>query len=142
MGLVLLAVWSRSESLPSLRPLAAAVAVAGVLAPAYPAMAVVRGYPAVAFTQLIPSNKLPKTGAEMRTCVQELAEQYPRDPRPHYFRAADFPDANDFAGAEREARAGLAGEDRWRMLLPAQFGNGLWGLLAIAIDKDRHEKRW
>jgi rhomboid protease GluP len=141
MGLILLAVWSRSESLPSFRPLAAAVAVAGVLALVYPAMAVVQGYPVMAFTtQLIPAGKLPKTGAEMQTRSKELAEQYPRDPRPHYFRAADLLDAKDFAGAEREARAGLAEEDRWRTLLPAHFGNGLRILLAIAIDKDHHQE--
>jgi rhomboid protease GluP len=138
MGLILLAVWSGSVSLPSFRQVAAVVAIAGVLALAYPATAVVREYPAMAFmTQLIPSNK---TGDEMRARAKELAEQYPRDPRPRYFRAADLLDANDLAGAEREARAGLADEDRWRTLLSPQFGNGLRVLLAIAIDKDRHQE--
>jgi hypothetical protein len=49
-------------------------------------------------------------------------------------------DAGDFAGAEREARAGLAEEDLWRSILLPQVGNGLRVFLAAAISKDRPEE--
>jgi hypothetical protein len=55
-------------------------------------------------------------------------------------RAAELIDANDLAGAEREARAGLAGEKRWHSLLPVHIANGLHAMLAVAIVKDRREE--
>jgi rhomboid protease GluP len=138
VGLVMLRAWSRTEASPGLRQAAAAIAAAGVIALAYPIMSIPQNYQAAAFTaQLIPSDKLPKTNADMRARAPELIAQYPHDPRPRFLRAADLLDANDPAGAEREARAGLAEEDAWRSILSAQVGNGLRGMLAIAINGDR-----
>ncbi len=141
VGLVLLAIWSRSEIFPAFRQIAAAVAIAGVVALAYPAISIARGYQAVAFmTKLIPDDKLPKTSGEMRSRAADLIAQYPHDPRPRFIRAADLLDANDLAGAEREARAGLAEEDSWRQLLSPQLSNSLRVVLALAIDRDRHDE--
>jgi len=138
VGFVMLRVWSQTEASPGFRQAAAAIAVAGVIALAYPAMSIPPNYQAAAFTaQLIPSDKLPKTNADMRARAVELIAQYPHDPRPRFLRAADLLDANDPAGAEREARAGLAEEDAWRSILSAQVGNGLRVMLAIAINGDR-----
>ena len=91
-------------------------------------------------TQLIPADKLPKTTADMKARAAQLIAQYPRDPRPRFLRAADLLDANDPAGAEREARAGLADEKLWHSLLSAQVANGLRVMLAVAINKDRREE--
>ena len=108
---------------------------------AYPVLSVLGSYHIMAFAaQLIPSDSMPKTNADMRAHTAELIAQYPHDPRPRFIRAADLLDANDLAGAEREARAGLAEEDTWRSLLSAQVGTGLRVMLAIAVNRDRPEE--
>ncbi|WGS18349.1 MULTISPECIES: rhomboid family intramembrane serine protease [unclassified Bradyrhizobium] len=141
IGLLILGIWSRSEALPRFRRAAAAIALASVAALIYPAMSVSHAYSGMSFaSQLIPANELPKTSADMRTRATELIAKYPHDPRPRFIRAAELLDANDPIGAEREARAGLADEDSWRQLLVPQFGNNLRVVLALAINKDRHEE--
>ena len=138
VGLVLLRIWPRNEALPGFRQVAAAIAITGVVALVYPAISVLQSYQAVAFTtQLIPSDKLPRTSTEMRARATQLMAQYPNDPRPHFIRAADLLDANDPAGAEREARAGLAKEDLWRRILAPQLADHLRVILAMAISGDR-----
>jgi rhomboid protease GluP len=141
IGLVMLQVWPRTETSPRFRHAAAAIAFAGVVVLAYPAMFIPQNYQGLAFaSQLIPPDKAPKTSAEMRTRAAQLIAQYPHDPRPRFLRAADLLDANDLAGAEREARAGLADENAWRSILSAQLGNGLRIVLAVAINGDRREE--
>jgi rhomboid protease GluP len=137
VGFVLLRIWSKDQALPGFRQVAAAVAMAGVVALAYPAAFVVQGYQAVAFTagQLIPSSKLPRSNTEMKVRAAQLIAEYPRDPRPRLLRAADLLDAGDVAGAEREARAGLADEELWRSTLSPDIDNGLRVILAIAINE-------
>lgn len=141
VGLVILVIWSRTEALPKFRKAAAAIAIAAALALIYPAISVLQGYDAIAFTtELIPDNRLPKSNDEMRAHATELIEQFPRDPRPRFRRAADLLNANDLAGAEREARVGLAEENRWRTTLSPQLGYGLRVVLAIAVNKDRRDE--
>jgi rhomboid protease GluP len=140
-GFIMLAAWSQAEPRPQFRRVAAAIALAGVIVLAYPITAVLANYPAMAFMpQLIPPDKLPKTSADMKVRAATLIAQYPHDPRPRFMRAAELIDANDLAGAEREARAGLAGEKRWHSLLPVHIANGLHAMLAVAIVKDRREE--
>jgi rhomboid protease GluP len=138
VGFVIFRVWSRTDVLPGFRQVAAAIALAGVVALAYPVFSVSRTYQTV--TQLIPPDKLPKTNADMRAHATELIAEYPHDPRPHFMRAADLLDANDLAGAEREARAGLADENFWRSALSAQLGNGLRVMLALAINRNHPDE--
>jgi rhomboid protease GluP len=141
VSLVMFKVWSRAEPQPGFRRAAMAVAVAGAVALAYPAIAIPRVYRAMAFiTQLIPADQVPKSSAEMRSRAASLVAQYPRDPRPRFLRTADMLDANDFTGAEREARAALADEDLWRPILSPQLGNTLRIMLAVAINGDRPEE--
>ena len=141
IGFIMLAVWSQSEPWPQFRRVATAVAIAGVIVLAYPIVAVLENYSSVAFiTQLIPADRLPRTSGDMKARAAALIAQYPHDPRPRFMRAAELIDANDLAGAEREARAGLADEELWRSLLPAQVANGLRAMLAAAIVKDRREE--
>jgi rhomboid protease GluP len=138
IGLLMLAIWPRSEPTPLMKPVAALIALAGVAALAYPVMSVLQGYQAATFTeQLIPADRYPKNAAEMRARASQLIAQYPHDPRPRFTRAADLLDARDLAGAEREARAALAEENLWRAILPPQVGNGLRVFLAVAISRDR-----
>jgi rhomboid protease GluP len=140
IGYVLLFTWSDKDPLPRFRQAAAAIAAAAVLSLAYPAFAVVHDYRKATFaTQLIPPDKIPRSSADMKARGEELFAQYPRDPRLRFQRAADLLNANDLAGAEREARAGLADEDLWQSLLP-QIGNGLRVMLALAINPDRPEE--
>jgi rhomboid protease GluP len=140
-GFIMLAAWSQAEPRPQFRRVAAAIALAGVIVLAYPITAVLANYSAMAFMpQLIPPDRLPKTSADMKVRAATLIAQYPHDPRPRFMRAAELIDANDLAGAEREARAGLADEKLWHSLLPAQVANGLHAMLAVAIVKDRREE--
>ncbi len=141
IGLVLLRIWSSSDALPRFRHVAAAIAMAGLVTLTYPVLSVLQGYQAVAFTtELIPPDKLPRSSAEMKTLTAELIAQYPRDPRPRFVRAANLLDARDLAGAEREARAGLAEEKLWHAILPPQLGSGLRVMLAIALNEDRRDE--
>jgi rhomboid protease GluP len=141
VGLVLLGIWSNNDAWPRFRRVAAAIAIAGLVIMTYPVLSVLRGYKAMAFTtQLIPPEKLPKSGAEMKSHIVELIAQYPRDPRPRFLRAVDLLDAGDLAGVEREAHVGLAEETLWRAILPPQLGNGLRIMLAIALNTDRRNE--
>jgi rhomboid protease GluP len=141
VGLLLLAIWPRSEPNPRLKPVAALIALAGVVALAYPVLSVLQGYQAIAFTaQLIPADKYPKNAADMRAHASQLIAQYPHDPRPRFTRAAELLDARDLAGAEREARAALADENLWGAIMPPQVGNGLRVFLAVAISRDRPDE--
>jgi rhomboid protease GluP len=140
-GLLMLAIWPRSEATPRLKPVAAVIALTGAVGLAYPVMSVLQDYEAVAFTaQLIPIDKYPKNAAEMRARASQLIAQYPHDPRPRFTRAAELLDARDLAGAEREARVALADENLWRAILPPQVGNGLRTFLAVAISRDRPQE--
>lgn len=141
VGLVILVIWSRTEALPKFRKVAAAIAIAAALALIYPAIFLLRGYEAIAFTaQLIPHDKLPESDVEMRARLTELIEQFPRDPRPRFLRAMDSLNANDLAGTEREARVALAEENSWRTSLSPLLGYGLRVVLAIAVNRDRRDE--
>jgi rhomboid protease GluP len=138
VGIIMLAIWSRTEPLPRFRQATAAVAIAGVMALAYPAISVLRSYQAIA--GLIPPSMVPKTSADIRVHAVELITRYPHDPRPRLMRAADLLDANDLAGAEHEARAALVDESAWQVMLGPQLGDNLRVILALAINDDRPEE--
>jgi rhomboid protease GluP len=138
IGFFLLEAWLQDEAWPRGRKFAAAIAIAGMVALSYPAISVLRGYQAMA--SLIPTAKLPQTSADMLTHAAELIAQYPQDPRPHYWRAIGLLNTNDLAGAEREARAGLANESSWHAMLSPQVGDFLRVVLAVAINKDRPDE--
>jgi rhomboid protease GluP len=141
LGILLLMIWPRSQPTPLAKPVAALLALSGLVAVVYPLNSILQGYTVASFSQqLIPADKYPRTDAEMRARVSQLIAQYPRDPRPRFTRAADLLYARDYAGAEREARAGLDEEYLWHALLPSQVGDGLRTFLAIAISRDRPQE--
>lgn len=140
IGLLMMEVWSKTEPRPRYRKFAAAVAVAGVVALAYPIAAVVQRYDAVAFTaQLIPRESYPSESVGISQSSYYV-KRYPRDPRSHMFAALASLTAQDFAGAESEAREDLREEDRWSAILPNDVSLGLRTTLAIVIAGDRLEE--
>jgi rhomboid protease GluP len=141
MGFAMLMMWPRTSPWPGLRQAATAIALAGVITLAYPIIFLPPNYSAMAFTtQLIPADKYPNTIVDIRVQARALAARYPRDPRPHMMLAGQLLDANDRAGAEREARAGLAEENIWRAILPPGVSFALRTFLSISIvDTHRDE---
>jgi len=141
IGLLLLFVWPKSDALPRFRQAAAAIAIAGALSLAYPILSVLSSYQTVAFTtQLVPPDQYPKSNADFRAHAEELIARYPRDPRPRLMKASDLLNASDLAGAEREARAGLAEERLWQSILPPQIDHGLRVILALTLAEDRRDE--
>lgn len=140
VGLIMVALWPRSEPKPQWRKAAVTLSIAGVVALAFPLIAIIRAYPMMVFaSQLIPPDRLPRTST---TTVQarELVARYPHDPRGHLFLATQLLRINDLGGAEREARVGLAEEDRWRELFNSSVSTNLRAVLAVAIvGKNRDE---
>jgi rhomboid protease GluP len=141
IGLLLLFIWSKSDALPRFRHVAAAIAVAGALSLAYPIQSVLSSYQAVAFSaELVPPDQYPKSNADFKVHAEELIARYPRDPRPRLMKASDLLNASDLAGAEREARTGLAEERLWQPILSPQVDHGLRVILAIALAGDRRDE--
>jgi hypothetical protein len=108
VGLVLLSRWR--DPLPGRRPLAAVVAMGGLVGVGYATFAAVRAHASherVAAV-LMPANELPTTLEQARSRADELIDKYPRDPRPRLDRAGGLLLAADLEGAERDLRAGLA----------------------------------
>jgi len=149
VAFVMLNVWSHSEALPRLTKAAAAIAIASLLALAYPALSIAHDAQAEGFVpwleavttapqfKLIPPDVFPKTAVNMKVQAYWLSSYYPRDPRLHLYNATELLKANDLGGAEREARIGLAEEDFWRSMLPPEVAQNLRTVLAVAISPDR-----
>jgi len=134
VGLLMLALWPRSEPRPRCRPAAAGVAMAGLVAFAYPALPLARNYPAAAFAAvLFPEALLPKSDVDARAQSADLVARYPRDPRARLFRAAALLETNDKMGAERELRAGLAEEQLWRSMFNPDLSIRLHTMLATLL---------
>ncbi|MGP8122186.1 MAG: rhomboid family intramembrane serine protease [Xanthobacteraceae bacterium] len=141
LGAIMLRVWPRSSPWPSFRRPALIVGLAGIVALAYPILSTLRIYPGARFsTELIPADKLPRSFPEWQAQAADLIKAYPRDPRPHFIQGGKLLDANDRAGAENEARAGLSEETTWRLMLPEQLSLGLHSLLALSIVDDRRDE--
>jgi rhomboid protease GluP len=148
----MLNVWSRGEALPRSTKAAAAIAIAGVIALAYPAISIARHFQAASFApwlqavtsapqfKLIPSDLLPQTADNMKVQAGWLSAYYPRDPRLHLHKATELLNAFDFRGAEREANAGLAEEDLWRSMLAPEVAQNLRIVLAVALSPDRRSE--
>ena len=138
LAFVLLKIWPHDEPHPRWRGVAAAVALAGLVAFAYPALPAIRGYPvAVLGAELIPQAQIPQSDAVAKAQSAELVERYPRDPRGHLVRARVLLETQDVAGAERELRAGLAEEELWRTLFMPELAVALRTALALVLAKDR-----
>ncbi|MGA7804592.1 rhomboid family intramembrane serine protease [Bradyrhizobium sp.] len=141
IGFAMLAVWPQTEAWPGYRRVAAAISIAELALLAYPAIAIPEDYQTMTFsTQLIPAAELPQTNDEMKARATGLIARYPHDPRPRLLLAADLLDSNDFAGAARQARAGLSEEKLWRKILTTDVADGLRVMLAIALSQDHRDE--
>lgn len=135
VGALILALWPRDAARPRLQPLAAAVALTGLIAFAYPALPLSRSYAGNAFTaNIIPQAQLPQTDPDAKARSADLVARYPRDPRARFFRAIALLDSNDNAGAERELRAGLAEEALWRPFFNPQLPLRMRTMLALLVN--------
>jgi membrane associated rhomboid family serine protease len=137
-GLILVALWPRREAVPRARGLAAAVGLAGLAAAVATAWKVDASFvktqlETAAKPMLIPNSQLPRSDADMKAQVDSLAARYPYDPRPRLFRGSALIEAGEFAGAERELRASLAGAETFREVLPPQVERMVRTNLAIAV---------
>jgi rhomboid protease GluP len=140
--LVLLLLWPRSQPLPRLRWLAAAIGVAGLITAAVAAWNVHGSFVKAQHelelqAMLIPDSQFPRTDAEWKAQVDNLAARYPHDPRPRLYRGITLLDAGDLAGAERELRAGLADAQTFKDVLPPQVEALLRTNLASTLNANR-----
>jgi rhomboid protease GluP len=152
VALVMLNVWSSGEAWPRYAKAAAAIAIAGLVALAYPVTSMARNFQAASFTpwlqavasapqfKLIPPDLLPQTADNMKVQIGWLSAYYPRDPRLHLYKATERLNASDFRGAEREAQVGLAEEDLWRSALAPEVAQNLRTVLAVALSPDRRSE--
>ena len=135
-AMVMLKVWPRTALRPDMRRVAATVALVGLFALGYSSIAIVRHFPATVIgAQFIPPGDYPETSAEWSAKAAELVKQYPHDPRGHLMYAVQLLDANDHAGAEREARTGLEEKAMWNSALP-ELSTALTAVLAVSVSLD------
>lgn len=138
LGLLLLATWPRSEARPRWTREAAAVALIGLAALAYPAWGLARGYDAnVLPAGLAPQAEFPQTDDDARARSAALVERYPRDPRVRLLHGVTLATAGDRAGAERELRAGLAEQPTWRTIFTGDLPARLQTVLAVVVAEDK-----
>ena len=141
VGGLLLQLWRANEARPRLRVVAVAVAVAGLAAATASGVLAQRGYPIYELSAaLAPSSEIQAaTGNAMPAA---LAERYPRDPRARFLHALALARIFDLAGAEAEARAGLAEEALWsRAIIGGDFAERLHGFLALLLfDRGRQDE--
>jgi membrane associated rhomboid family serine protease len=141
LAFVLLKIWPHDEPHPRWRNVAVTAALAGLVAFAYPALPVIRGYPvAVLGAELIPQAQIPQSDEVAKAQSAELVARYPRDPRARMIRAGVLLEKKDAAGAERELRAGLAEEELWRTLFMPELALAMRTSLALVLAKDRMDE--
>jgi hypothetical protein len=127
------------KRLPRLRWLAGAIAMAALAAVVVTAWLAANAFLKARHERdlrgmLMPNSQLPRTDAEWKAQVESLAARYPHDPRPRLFRGVTMLEAEDFAGAERELRTGLADAVVLKDLLPPQVETLVRTNLAIALS--------
>jgi rhomboid protease GluP len=142
MTLVLLLLWPRSEPLPRVRWLAAAIGVAGLVAAMVAAWNVHGSFVKAQHdmelqAMLVPDSEFPRSDAEWKAQVDKLAARYPHDPRPRLYRGITLLEAGDLAGAERELRAGLGDAQTFKDVLPPQVEALLRTNLATTLNANR-----
>lgn len=134
VALAALALWRRSELRPRFRWAALLIAIAGCGGVAWAAGAIPTTYPMYEFSSaLVPQAQMPATDAAARSQSASLVARYPRDPRVRLMLAGVLLQSKDFAGAERELRAGLAEEAVWRPLFTSDLPARMHTLLALVL---------
>lgn len=132
LGLVIMGIWPRNETMPRLTRLAATGSAIGMVLLTLSFAKVSRDYHDYTLaTLLIPPEQLPKTEAAAQAQVKDLLARYPRDPRGHLIQAKLSMAGSDFERAEAELRAGLAEQEILRTSFPPEFEWQLRSSLAM-----------
>lgn len=120
MAVILLKAWPRTESLPRLQGMAAAISFLGIILFVGSA-----GLAAANYSQydiaLIPPAEFPKSEADRRARAADLVARYPNDPRSHFVLGEALSASKDNAGAEREFRTALLGAQAHMKVLGPQL---------------------
>jgi rhomboid protease GluP len=135
IGLVLLRTWPRTSPLPRFTGLAKLLSAAGVIAVVLGLVFVHQRYPVYTLAnKLIPDDELPQSDDDARARADALVAKYPHDPRARAMLASTRIEARDFAGAERELRAGLGEQELMtRMFVNRNLEIRLRGMLAAVL---------
>ncbi len=136
---VLLKLWQTTDLLPGFRRTAIAIIVLGLLGALTAGIAVSHKYRFwTAAAELIPSQRLPKKDSDIReTTVEGFLEDYPNDPRSHFYNAIVLIRNHDLPAAERELRATLAQEYTMKEVLAPSFTVYVQSALALVLS-DEH----
>lgn len=136
---VLSILWSRTDLLPGFRRIAIGIISVGLLGAFAAGGAVPMKYRFWSATaQLIPAEHLPKKDSDInQSTTRWFLEQYPQDPRSHFYEAVLLIKNHDLPGAERALRTVLAAPDVVKEILAPTFIVHVHGMLALVLS-DQH----
>ncbi len=140
VALLLIRTWPDTARWPRFRPLAAGVAIAGLVLFVASSAAVASHYPQYrVLASLIPRDRMPRTDADIKNQAEMLVARYPLDPRSRMYRGIALSAAKDYDGAEREARIALQQAENLRFIFVGrEFENAIrFVLAAILLEADR-----
>ncbi|MBF0415342.1 MAG: rhomboid family intramembrane serine protease [Magnetococcales bacterium] len=139
-GWLLLKFWNHELPRPGLQKLAIVWSLSVALAVAVSVHRVADNYDKNAFmAQLVPSSQLPKSEAEWHEKLADLEKRYPRDPRPHLYRALTLAKQHDETAAIQELRHCLRDQELVKQVFPAKFLANMQGYLALLLA---NQKQW
>jgi hypothetical protein len=128
---LLLAAWPRTEQLPRLRGMAAAVSFVGALLFVGSAGLAAASYARYDIAT-IPPAEMPKDAKDASARAADLAKRYPDDPLSHVFLALTA--GNDAVAAERELRIALADAQAHKAMFRPRLEVEIRARLAMLLD--------
>jgi rhomboid protease GluP len=139
LGLILYALWDRTELYPKLRSLALIICVVGVAGAAY-AGYMTRDFVGKmdALSRLIPESEIPASDAKWVASAEKLMHDYPDDPRGYFWKALAFYDRADYAKSESMVTEALLKLQPVRSAFQPILEDNMRGLLALAQVQQGH----
>jgi rhomboid protease GluP len=129
LAVLLLKAWPQAQRIPQLRTVAAGISIVGALLFVTSAGIAVGNYSKYDVV-LIPQEEMPTSAADRQARGAGLAEQYPDDPRSHFYLAEALAASKDEAGAERELRVALDDAQRHSVMFRPQLEFAIRSALA------------
>jgi rhomboid protease GluP len=130
--LMVIAFWPDPDQLPGLRPrlVAGGLCVAAITMLTVGAANVFLSYPDFRIAAaMIPTARMPKTEVEQLKLAPELLQEYPNDPRAHFYMGRLLDARHEGAAAEREYRlAFILSEGK-----PALYGDSFIALIRMTL---------